>query len=74
MGELAQKIISLTIKEITINPMPPTPGSPLRRCPSINRLKEVVTHVKQYPLEKGLIETFDWYNANVFSGQDVSAV
>ena len=24
--------------------------------------------------EKGLQETFDWYNINVFSGQEVSAV
>lgn len=74
MGDLAQKVIDLIGKDVAINPMPSTPGSPERRCPSITKLKEAVTYVKQYPLEKGLQETFDWYSANVFSGQEVSAV
>ena len=74
MGELAQKIIELIGKEVAINPMPPTPGSPERRCPSITKLKEVVLYSKQYTLKKGLQETFDWYNANVFSGEEISAI
>ena len=74
MGDLAQKIIDLIGKDVTINSMPITPGSPERRCPSITKLKEAVSYVKQYPLEKGLQEMLDWYNINVFSGQEVSAV
>ena len=74
MGELAQKIIDLVGEDVVINPMSATPGSPERRCPSINKLKEAIPYVKQYPLEKGLRNTFDWYNANVFSGKEVSAV
>jgi nucleoside-diphosphate-sugar epimerase len=74
MGELAKKVIDLTGKDVAINPMPATPGSPERRCPSITKLKEAISYVKQYPLEKGLQETFDWYNINVFSGQVISAV
>ena len=74
MGDLAQKIIDLIGKDIAINPMSDTPGSPGRRCPSTTKLKETVSYVKQYSLEKGLQETFAWYDTNVFSGQEVSAV
>jgi nucleoside-diphosphate-sugar epimerase len=74
MGELAQKIIDLIGKDVVNNPMFDTPGSPERRCPDISKLKKTVLYNKKYPLDKGLQETFDWYNANVFSGQEVSAV
>ena len=74
MGELAKKIIDLIGKDISINSMPATPGSPERRCPSLAKLKNIIDYTKQYPIEKGLQETFDWYNKNIFSGQEVSAV
>ena len=74
MGDLAQKIIDLIGKDVTINSMPTTPGSPERRCPSIRRLKKVISYTKQYPLDEGLQKTFAWYDANVFSGQEVSAI
>ena len=74
MGELAQKIIDLIGKDVAINSMPTTPGSPERRCPSIRKLKKAISYTKQYPLDKGLQKTFAWYDANVFSGQEVSAI
>jgi nucleoside-diphosphate-sugar epimerase len=74
MGDLAKRIIELIGKGVCINPMTVTPGSPVRRCPGISKLKNVISYTKQYPLEKGLQETFDWYNKNIFSGQEVSAV
>ena len=74
MGYLAQKIIDLVGKNAAINPLPNTPGSPERRCPSILRLKKAISYTRQYSLLKGLQETFDWYSLNVFSGQEVSAL
>jgi UDP-glucose 4-epimerase len=74
MSDLANKIIDLIGEGIDINPMPVTHGSPERRCPSIVKLKEAISYTKQYPLEKGLQETFDWYNKNIFSGKEVSAI
>ncbi len=74
MGDLAKIIINLIGKDISINPLPATPGSPKRRCPSISKLKNVISYTKQYPLKKGLQETFDWYNKYIFSGREVSAV
>ncbi len=74
MGDLANKIIDLIGQSTSINPMPVTDGSPERRCPSIAKLKEAISYTKKYPLDKGLQETFDWYNKNIFSGKEVSAV
>ncbi len=74
MKELAEKIITLIEKNIIVNPLPPTPGSPERRCPSIDKLKNVIPYNKQYFLKKGLEETFDWYSENIFSGKEESAV
>jgi len=74
MGELAQKIINLISKNIKVNPLPALSGSPERRCPSIAKLKEIVRYNKKFSLEKGLQETFNWYNSNVFSGNGVSAI
>jgi len=74
MDELAKIIIDLIGKNISINPLPATPGSPVRRCPSISKLKNIISYTTKYPLEKGLQETFDWYDKNIFSGQEVSAI
>ena len=74
MGELAQKIIDLVGKDFVINPKPATPGSPKRRCPSITKLKEAVSFVKNYPLEKSLQKTFYWCNEIVFSGEGISTI
>ena len=74
MGELAKLIISIIGKDVQVNPMPTTPGSPERRCPSMSKLKQVLPLIKKYPLEIGLKETFEWYNKNVFLGNEVSAV
>ena len=74
MGDLAQKVIDLIGKKVTINPKPFTPGSPKRRCPSIKKLKKTIPYTKQYLLDKGLEETFTWYNANVFSCQKIYSI
>jgi len=74
MGELAQKIINLISKNIKINPLPATLGSPERRRPSISKLNEIVAFNKRFSLDKGLQETFNWYNSNVFSSKGVSAI
>ena len=74
MYELAQKIIDLIGKEITINPLSDTQGSPVRRVPSIARLKKAVNFVKAYSFEEGLQKTFEWYNTEIFLGNEASAL
>ena len=74
IGDLAQKIINLIGKDVVINPLETTQGSPGRRYPKISKLKKVISYIKQNPLEKGLQDTFDWYSQNVFSGDKISAI
>jgi len=74
MGELAQKIINLISKEIKVNPLPPTSGSPERRCPDISKFNKIISYRNLFSLDKGLKKTFEWYNKNIFSGERVSAI
>jgi len=74
MNELAKRIINLSSKSIKVNPLPPTPGSPERRCPSMSKLKVAVNYNNKYSLQKGLEETFKWYNSSVFLNKGVSAI
>lgn len=50
-----------------------TPGSPVRRCPSMLKVKDTVGLYTQTPLEAGLRETYRWYEENIFRGNDVCA-
>ena len=74
MGGLAKLIISTIGKDVQVNPLPATTGSPERRCPDMSKLNKATRYIKRYPLERGLKETFKWYNQNVFLGNEVSAI
>ena len=41
---------------------------------NIARLKEAVNFVKVYSLEEGLQKTFEWYDKEIFSGNEISAL
>tara|TARA_Y100000590_G_scaffold469071_1_gene654731 strand:+ start:4853 stop:5833 length:981 start_codon:yes stop_codon:yes gene_type:complete len=74
MGELSKKIIEILGKKLAINPLPSTQGSPERRCPSIEKLRQDTEFKKQFSLDDGLKETFKWYETNIFSGREESAL
>ena len=57
-----------------INPLPSTPGSPERRCPSISKLKRDISYNKKFSLDEGLGKTFQWYNEFVFTGSEKYAI
>tara|TARA_X000000950_G_scaffold277437_1_gene366852 strand:- start:13332 stop:14312 length:981 start_codon:yes stop_codon:yes gene_type:complete len=73
MGALSKKIMKILNKDLLINPLPPTAGSPVRRCPSISKLKKDTNYSKKFQLNYGLRITFDWYYKNIFSGKEKSA-
>jgi nucleoside-diphosphate-sugar epimerase len=60
---LAKKIIDVVNKNLRINPLPPTSGSPERRCPDTERIREVTDYEPQTDLEEGLRTTYDWYKS-----------
>ncbi len=74
MGELAEKLMALTERNVEINALPATPGSPTRRQPDTTAASLIAGNVKPISLDEGLRLTFDWYRTHVFQGDRVSAI
>lgn len=74
MGYLAECIINIVGKKLEINPLPPTEGSPERRCPNTEKLFEATKYRSGVNLEDGIKRTYEWYKENIFSGKTRGAV
>jgi len=74
MKNLAEMIISLVGKDIKIKELPPTTGSPSRRCPDIDLMNNTLGERKLTPLSSGLGETWRWYKENIFDVKGASAI
>ena len=74
IDELVNKIINIFGKDISINPLPGTPGSPKRRCPSMVKAFKIIPYRHRFDLDKGLELTLNWYEKNVFNGNQESAL
>ncbi len=61
IGDLVKLIADTMDKKIEIIPLPPTPGSPERRCPSTAKVVEFTGYSAQIPLTVGVRECYDWY-------------
>ena len=72
--ELAEKIIKITGKNLTIIPKSTTAGSPSRRCPDMSHTISITEYSPKIDLLAGLKRTFDWYKSNVFESNGLSAV
>jgi nucleoside-diphosphate-sugar epimerase len=64
VAELLQKMVGTGVKLI---PAGDTPGSPSRRCPSMNRTNSLTGYHRRMSLEAGVARTYDWYAKNVFA-------
>ena len=65
--EVAEIVIGTVGRELSIEPLPPTPGSPERRCPDMSKATRVTGYTAQVTLEEGIRSTYDWYLDRVFS-------
>ena len=72
--ELAEKIIDISGKNLKINPGLITEGSPDRRSPDMSKIFEIISYNPLTDINEGLQKTFDWYKANVFINEGVSAI
>jgi nucleoside-diphosphate-sugar epimerase len=63
---LAEIVIDVVGKPLTIRAMPPTQGSPARRAPKMTRMKEATGYVARIGLEEGIARTYDWYCDHMF--------
>ena len=66
IGELAALIVKVVGKDLRIVPLPPTPGSPVRRCPDITATTALTGYRPETGLEDGLETTYDAYRRDVF--------
>jgi UDP-glucose 4-epimerase len=73
IGHLANIICGAIGKNLTINKLAETPGSPARRCPDTQKLHSLIQEQETTPLELGVLETYHWYLENVFTSNGVTA-
>jgi nucleoside-diphosphate-sugar epimerase len=67
IGELADLIVRVVGRKLEVEPLPATPGSPLRRCPDMSKTAELTGYVAGVGLEEGVRDTYDWYRQNLFA-------
>jgi nucleoside-diphosphate-sugar epimerase len=66
MRQVAQIVIATVGKNLSIDEMPPTPGSPARRAPKMARMTKLTGFTAQVSLQDGIEKTFKWYRSNIF--------
>ncbi|MCR5272850.1 MAG: NAD-dependent epimerase/dehydratase family protein [Lachnospiraceae bacterium] len=71
MREVGEIVIEVTGAKIDIEALPPSPGSPERRCPSMKKTVSYVKYEPQISLKEGIEKTFDWYKKNIFDGDEI---
>lgn len=69
IGELAEMVLATVGRRLEIEPLPPHPGSPERRCPDMSKAARLTGYSAQVPLEEGLRRTYDWYREAVFAAR-----
>jgi nucleoside-diphosphate-sugar epimerase len=69
--ELAETVLSIVGKPSVISNGGDTPGSPVRRCPSMKTTESIVGRGSRVPLREGIQKTFDWYKEYIFDGNEV---
>ena len=71
--EVVEICIEVAKKNITIEALPPTPGSPTRRAPNMLLTKQLLKYESATCLREGITKTWKWYKANVFDSSQASA-
>lgn len=66
--KLAEIVIASVGKELSIDAAPETAGSPVRRCPDMQRMAELTGYQSVVGPEEGVARTYDWYRDYVFEG------
>jgi UDP-glucose 4-epimerase len=59
--DLVITIAEVLKKDITINYLDETPGSPKRRCPDISKIVNKIAYSPHIALKEGIEKTFVWY-------------
>jgi nucleoside-diphosphate-sugar epimerase len=68
IGEVAETVVSVVGRRMSVVAGPDTPGSPARRCPDVSRLTALTGVVGTTSLADGIRATFEWYREHAFTG------
>lgn len=73
MKQVGEMVLKVTNKDFRIKELPPSPGSPERRCPSMQKTTAVIGYTAKTGLVEGIKKTFEWYKNNIFEGKETGA-
>jgi len=73
MRQLAETCFSVVNKNLTVNPMPASPGSPVRRGPDMQYTSNLTGFKSQVDILDGVARTYEWYKKNIFEGNEITA-
>lgn len=73
MRKVGQLVLKVTDKPYSIRELPPSPGSPERRCPDMKKTEKATGYKPVVGLEEGIRRTFAWYKENIFDGKEICA-
>ena len=73
MREVADIVLCVVGWNYQINELPPTEGSPERRCPKMEKTKKVIGYSGKVTIKEGIEKTYKWYKENIFDGDEESA-
>jgi nucleoside-diphosphate-sugar epimerase len=71
--ELAQMCVEISGKTLTLDELPPTPGSPERRAPDMRATAKLLDYEAKVGLRDGVSRTWNWYRDNVFETDGLTA-
>lgn len=72
--EVVQTCVAVTGKDLRINTLPPTPGSPERRVPAMRLSKDLLDYESKVSLREGITRTWEWYRKHVLESRGPSAL
>ena len=73
IGQLADIILRTVQKPLEITPLPASPGSPARRCPSMKKTWDCIKCRGKITLEDGVQKTYEWYRDHIFDKGELCA-
>jgi nucleoside-diphosphate-sugar epimerase len=71
--ELVQTCVEISGKTLTLDELPPTPGSPERRAPDMRATAKLLDYEAKVSLRDGIGRTWIWYRKNVFEVDGLTA-
>lgn len=71
--EVVRGCIAVTNKDLGIEDVAPTSGSPVRRAPDMRLTKSLLNLEPKVSLNEGIMRTWDWYREQVFQNSGPTA-